>query len=119
MEKYLLESLKKHTQKFKFVYYDEASGQTLVSNEDIKEEVEESNQEGFHYKLVDQKYLLSNGLILDRDLTELLERIQDKRFLVVNYEEYQRLSEFLFLHDSDFKVTNVHSDMDMLTLNLL
>lgn len=117
MEQYLLEDLKKHTQKFKFVYYDEAYGQILVSNEEI--DLKEMNQDGFNYKLVDQKYLLSNGLKLDRELTELLERIQDKRFLVVNYEEYQRLSEFLFLHDSEFKVTNVHSDLDMMTLHLL
>lgn len=56
---------------------------------------------------------------MNRDLVEMLDKLQDKRFLVVNYEEYQRLSEFLFLHDSEFKVTNVHSDLDMMTLNLL
>ena len=56
---------------------------------------------------------------MNRELLDMLDELQEKRSLVVSYEEFTRASEFLILHESEFKVTNIHDDFDMITITLI
>ena len=54
-----------------------------------------------------------------RTLFVLLGRLQHLRKLKVNYEELHRLIEFLCMHDSDFKVTNIDDENDTMIIHLI
>ncbi len=55
---------------------------------------------------------------MKRELLNMLDELQEKRVLEVNYEELKDLIEFLFLHCTDFKVFGIDDEKDYCMISI-
>ena len=56
---------------------------------------------------------------MNRDLLELLGELRRNRVMEVNYEEMRMLIDFLWYHDSEFKVTKIDEEVDSCMFHLI
>jgi hypothetical protein len=54
-----------------------------------------------------------------RDLLIMLDELQEKRVLAVDYQEMQQVIEFLWHHNASFKVTSIDEEKDFCMIHLI
>ncbi len=107
----------KSSDKAKLYYQMTTDESAIVVNPDEKKAYKfEDSEHGL--ELATEVAELIGGRIEERTSMMLIEIAQEKRWIIVTYEEMLSMIEFLFLHDSGFEVTEVDCSKNECTLFL-
>jgi hypothetical protein len=87
----------------------------FVCNIDLAYKYAESEKD---FEAANEVKKLIDGELEDRNPMYLINELQDKRNLIVNFDELFGITEFLLMHDTDYSVDQVDSEKNRCRISL-